>query len=32
MSRLRTKLARAGSSVRIVSVRGIGYRLEVGGV
>jgi two-component system OmpR family response regulator len=31
MSRLRTKLARAGSRVRVVSVRGIGYRLEVGG-
>jgi DNA-binding response OmpR family regulator len=29
MSRLRTKLARAGSRVRVVSVRGIGYRLEV---
>jgi DNA-binding response OmpR family regulator len=32
MSRLRTKLARGGSAVRIVSVRGIGYRLEAGGV
>lgn len=32
MSRLRTKLSRAGAAVRIVSVRGIGYRLEVGGV
>ena len=31
MSRLRKKLARAGSTVRIVNVRGIGYRLEVGG-
>ena len=31
MSRLRTKLARAGSGVRVVSVRGVGYRLEVGG-
>jgi two-component system OmpR family response regulator len=31
MSRLRTKLARAGSAVRIVNVRGIGYRMEVGG-
>ena len=29
MSRLRTKLSRAGSSVRIVNVRGVGYRLEV---
>ena len=32
MSRLRTKLSRAGSAVRIVSVRGIGYRLDVVGV
>ena len=31
MSRLRTKLARAGSAVRIVNVRGVGYRMEVGG-
>jgi two-component system OmpR family response regulator len=29
MSRLRTKLARAGSGVRLVNVRGVGYRLEV---
>jgi DNA-binding response OmpR family regulator len=32
MSRLRTKLARAGSGVRILSVRGVGYRLELEGV
>jgi two-component system OmpR family response regulator len=32
MSRLRTKLSRAGSGVRVLSVRGIGYRLEVAGV
>ncbi|MGD1052630.1 MAG: response regulator transcription factor [Candidatus Dormibacteria bacterium] len=31
MSRLRTKLARAGSGLRVVSVRGVGYRLEVRG-
>jgi DNA-binding response OmpR family regulator len=31
MSRLRTKLSRAGSGVRILSVRGIGYRLQVEG-
>jgi two-component system OmpR family response regulator len=31
MSRLRTKLARAGSAVRIVNVRGVGFRMEVGG-
>jgi len=29
MSRLRTKLARVGSAVRIVNVRGVGYRLEL---
>jgi two-component system OmpR family response regulator len=29
MSRLRTKLVRAGSEVRIVSVRGVGYRMDV---
>ena len=32
MSRLRTKLTRAGSGVRILSVRGVGYRLELEGV
>jgi len=32
MSRLRTKLGRAESTVRLISVRGIGYRLEVDGV
>jgi DNA-binding response OmpR family regulator len=31
MSRLRRKLAGAGSTVRIANVRGVGYRLEVGG-
>ena len=30
MSRLRRKLAGAGSRVRIVNLRGVGYRLEVG--
>jgi DNA-binding response OmpR family regulator len=28
MSRLRKKLAAAGSNVSIVNVRGVGYRLE----